>query len=200
MPSSWRSWRRRLRALTLVARSGRRAGVGVIAPAGPGGSVWSGEQRVDLGLGEVADHGRVEPLLGDREHACDQLCLLGRFQRRVVEERVDRGQTRVAGPHAVAAVGLEMAEERGDRRGVEVLELELRRRLPGLLVHEHQQQSEAVAVCRDRVRAGVALAGETVGEEPLQERRQRGHGCCSQVCSSRSAAIASSSGAASKYQ
>ena len=35
---------------------------GVVAPAGPGGRVRGGEQRVDLGLGEVGDQGAVEAL------------------------------------------------------------------------------------------------------------------------------------------
>ena len=93
-----------------------------------------------------------------------------------------------------------MAEERRDHRRVQILELQLRWRLAGLLVHELQQQPEAVAVGSDRVRAGVALAREAIGEERLQQRRERGHDCSSQVRSSRSAASESSCGAAWKYQ
>ena len=65
------------------------------------GAVGHGQERVDLGLGEVADERRLVALVGDREHARDLLCALRRFQRREVEERVDRGQPRVAGPDAV---------------------------------------------------------------------------------------------------
>jgi hypothetical protein len=60
-----------------------------------------------------------------------------------------------------------VAEERCDRRRVEILELQLRWRLAGLLVHERQQQPEAVAVGRDRVRAGVTLTRQAIGEERL---------------------------------
>jgi len=60
-----------------------------------------------------------------------------------------------------------VAEERRDHRRVEILELQLRWRFAGLLVHELQQQPEAVAVGEDRVRAGVALTRQTIGEERL---------------------------------
>src|SRR5206468_3083596 len=101
---------------------------------------------------------------------------------------------------AAAALVLEVREERDDRGRVEILEHKLGWRLPGPLVQERQQQPEAVAVGGDRVRAGVALAGETIGEERLQQRRQRGHRGPSQLRSSRSAASAKSSGAFSMYQ
>jgi hypothetical protein len=41
-------------------------------------------------------------------------------QRREAEQRVDRGQPGIAGAHAVAAPGLEMIEEPGDQRGVQI--------------------------------------------------------------------------------
>jgi hypothetical protein len=92
-----------------------------------------------------------------------------------VEERVDRGQPRVAGANAVASFVLQVGEKRGDRRGVEILKLQPRWCCPGALVHEGQQQPEAVAVGGNRVRAGVALLSETFDEERLQQRRERAH-------------------------
>lgn len=169
----------------------------MVATTDPGGPVRRSQQRCDLDLGEVADLGRVEPFLGDRQHAGDQFGLLWRFERRIVEERADRGQPGVAGPRAVGARLLQVGEELADGGGVEVFEQQLRGRSPGALVHEAQKQPEAVAVCGDGVGAGVALADEPVGEEPLQQGRQRGHGRCSQMSSSRCAASASSWGAAS---
>ena len=79
-------------------------------------------------------------------------------QRGVAEQRVDRGQARVAGAGAVAAVALEVVEERADQRRVEIRDVEPVRLLAGCVLGEAQQQPERVAVGGDRVRAGVALA------------------------------------------
>ena len=100
---------------------------GVVAPAGPGGPVGGGEQRVELGFGEVGDEGLVVALGRDRQHPGDHRGVLGVAQRGVAEQRVDRGQPGVAGAGAVAAVVFEVVEERRDQRGVEVGEVELAR-------------------------------------------------------------------------
>jgi hypothetical protein len=93
---------------------------------------------------------RDDPFLGsfggDREHPCDQGGVLRMTQRAVVEERVDGGEAGVAGAGAVAAVGLEVLEERADRRCVQLRELEPRRPRPGVLLGEGEQQPEGVAV------------------------------------------------------
>ncbi len=68
----------------------------------------------------------------------------------------------------------------------------------GPLGDEAEQEPERVAVARDRVRAGIALACETFGEESLQRGSERGHG---RVRLSRRAAASSiSSGEADRYQ
>jgi hypothetical protein len=56
---------------------------GVVAPAGPGGLVARGEQRVDLGLGEVGEQILLGPLGRDREHALDRRGVLGVVQGEV---------------------------------------------------------------------------------------------------------------------
>src|SRR4051794_22223252 len=86
----------------------------------------------------------------------------------IPEQRVDRGQSGVAGSAAVAPLLFQVLQERADQRGVQVGEAE-RRRLPGLFTHEDEEEPVGVAVGRDRVRAGVLLPGQPVGEEPLQE-------------------------------
>ena len=63
---------------------------------------------------------------------------------------------------------------------------------------KQQQQSERVAVGRDRSRAGLQLPGEAVGEERLQGRRDRGHDRTAWASLSRRAACASRSGAADR--
>ena len=62
----------------------------------------------------------VEPFGWDREHAGDQVGVLGMPQRRVGEQGSDRGQPEVAGPGAVVPGGLEVVQERRDGLGVEV--------------------------------------------------------------------------------
>ena len=83
----------------------------VVAPAGPGGLI-SGEQGVDLGLGEVGDKVALGPLVRDREHPLDRPSVLGVMKRHVREQRVDRREAVVAGADAVAAMFLEMVQER----------------------------------------------------------------------------------------
>ena len=67
---------------------------------------------------------------------------------------------------------------------------------------EAQQQPDGVAVGGDGVRAGLALLEQPVGEERLQGGGERGHrgSTFPIIGSSRSAASASSSGAADRYQ
>ena len=134
----------------------------VVAPAGPGGAVGCGEQRVDLGFGEERDERPLEALGWDREDAADRGGVLGVLERRVVKQRADRGQAGVAGADAVAAFVLEMVEERADQRRVEIVDVQLAGLLAGPLLGEREQQPQRVAVGRDRVRAGVALP-ESVG-------------------------------------
>ena len=45
----------------------------MVASPGRGGAVGRGQERVDLGLGEVADQRRFVPFVWDREHARDLL-------------------------------------------------------------------------------------------------------------------------------
>ncbi len=86
--------------------------------------------------------------------------MLGVAQPGEAEQRVDRSQARVAGPGAVAAVVLEVIEELCDQRRVEILDLQLARRLAGVLPGEAEQQPEGVAVCGDRVRTGAFLVDQ----------------------------------------
>ena len=100
---------------------------GVVASAGPGRAVRCGEQRIDLCFVEERDERSVGAFGWDREHALDVVGVLGVAQGGVSVERVDRRQPRVAGPGAVARVGLEVIEERGDRGRVEIGDVEHRR-------------------------------------------------------------------------
>src|SRR6266436_1979515 len=98
------------------------------------------------------------------------------------------------------ALVFEVVQERGDQRRVEILDPQAGGRSAGALLSEGQEKPQRVAVGRNGVRAGVLLPGEPVGEERLQGRGERGHGITAGRGSSRSAASASSSGAADRYQ
>jgi hypothetical protein len=82
----------------------------------------------------------------------------------------------------------------------QILEVEIRRRLPGSPLNKSEEQPERVAVRVDGVRAGLALVDEPLGEEALKGRSERTHGRPPEANSSRSAARPSSSGAAERYQ
>ena len=95
-------------------------------------------------------------------------------------------------------------EEVAHHLGVQILDLEFRRRPAGPLAGEAQEQAERVAIAGDRVRARLHLGAEPIGEELLDERRkcQGRHGRTSPArdASARREASSSSSGTASRYQ
>ena len=72
--------------------------------------------------------------------------------------------------------------------------------LPVCSLGEAQQQPERVSVGGDRLRAGVALGDQTLGEIRLKRGRERGHESTSGSRSRRRLTRSSSSGTASKYQ
>jgi hypothetical protein len=74
-------------------------------------------------------------------------------QGEVGEQRVDRGETVVAGGDRVCPLSFEVLEERGDQRRVELCDVQLAGWLSGPLDGEAQEQPEGVAVGGDRVRA-----------------------------------------------
>jgi len=65
-------------------------------------------------------------------------------QGREPEQRVDRGQARVAALGAVAPFAFEVVQERADGGSVEVAELQLRRGLPAAVLGKCQQEPEPV--------------------------------------------------------
>ena len=89
------------------------------------------------------------------------------------EEGSDRGQPRIAAAGAVAALAFDVDQEVAHQVGVQIFDLEFRRRPAGPLAGEAQQQAERVAIAGDRVRARLHLGAEPVGEELLDERRKR---------------------------
>ena len=179
---------------------------GVVAAAVPGLPVGGGEQGVDLVRGEVADDGPLAAPGRDGQDLADHGGVLGGPRGGVPEQRVDRGQAGVAGGAAVAPLVFQVLQERADQGGVQVGEAELCwAASPVCSRAKDEQEPERVAVGRDGVRAGLLLPGQPVGEEPLQEGSEVGHGAtrpsgCPAACSSLPAARARSSGTACRYQ
>ena len=76
-------------------------------------------------------------------------------------------------------------QERADARSADVGQAELAGCLPVVVAGEGEQEPARVAVGRDRVRAGLLLPGQPVGEESLQDGGEVGHGAARlSACSS----------------
>jgi hypothetical protein len=172
----------------------------VIAASEPAGLVRRGEERVDLGFGEVGNVVAFVAFGWDLDHPCDRREMFGVAQRGVAVKRVDRREPGVAGSGTVAAVVFEVVQERADQRRVEVGEVQLAWLIAGLLLGEGEQQPERVAVGGDGSRARVSLGDQPVGEECLERRCELAHDSSIPVRSRRSRASASSSGDACRYQ
>ena len=174
----------------------------MIAPSRPCRAIRRRQQRRDLARVEERHRAPHIALARHREDALavQQPGWIG--HRDVAEERADRGEPRVAAARAVPARRLSMKEEVGDQISVDVLDRELDRRLAVPGTREPQQQTERVAIACDRMRAGLHLGAQPVGEEALDQRGQgRGvHWSASPPEVARAIARSSSSGTASRYQ
>jgi hypothetical protein len=82
-----------------------------------------------------------------------------RFSHRdIPKERVNRGQARVPGPTAVAALLLQVLEKSPDERGLEILRGQRRRRFAQLVGRKPEEQSKRIAVPGDGMGAGLPLS------------------------------------------
>ena len=88
------------------------------------------------------------------------------------EERPDRGEAKVAGARADAPCLLDLGQERGDERGVDLLECQPIGGRAQPLLGKAQQQPECVPIGLYRMRADPLLLHQSLGEELLQERRE----------------------------
>ena len=100
-----------------------------VAPPGPGRPVRSGQQGVDLDLGQVCHQPPFEALRRNGQDALDGGGMFGMAQGGIPEQRPDRGQPGVAGAHAVLSFVLQMVEEGADQRRIEIVDVELARDL-----------------------------------------------------------------------
>lgn len=172
----------------------------VVPAAGPGPAIARGEERVDLGVGQVRDEGALEALGRDGQHPGDRRGVLGVPARRIRKQGVDRREPVVPGTRPIAALALEMVEECGDQRPIKIAEVERGWCLGGPGGGEAEEQPERVPIRRHRVRAGPALAEQPLDEERLERWRKSGHHDLPAPTARRAAARSASSGAADRYQ
>jgi hypothetical protein len=130
-----------------------------VAAAFPAVLGWRVDQRLGFLRGEEGNFASLVALGGDRQDALDDRGVFGVSDGRVTKQRPDGSEPQVARPGAVAAVVLEVIEERRDHRLVELLPVQRRGCGSRRVLREAQQQPERVAVGGDRARAGVQLPG-----------------------------------------
>jgi hypothetical protein len=90
----------------------------VVAATGPTRAVWGVDEGVELGLGEVGDQRAFVALGPDLQDPLDRGGVFWMAHQAVAVEGADRGQARVAGSGAAAAVGLEVVQERAAQRRI----------------------------------------------------------------------------------
>ena len=158
-------------------------------------------QAGELGGAQAGLHRECEEgVERDREHAGNDGGLLGMVQYGVAEQGMNGRQPGVAGAHRVGAVVFEVDQEPPDEGRIEIAEFQLRGCFGEVGGGEADQQLPRIAVCRDGMRAGVALLKQPVGEERLERGGEGAHAEPPGWCSRRSAANCISSGAADRYQ
>ena len=177
---------------------------GVIAPTEPGGLIGGGEQRLDLRTREEMHLCPREALAGDGQHTLDLGGMFWRFERGISKEGVDGGEPQIPATYAQTSTLFQLIEKRPDQRGIDSLERQLRGRSVQPLLGKLQQQAEGIAVRTDRMRTGLALLHESLGEESFQQWSQVGRGRFherpSQRLSRRDIAARINSGHALRYQ
>jgi hypothetical protein len=90
--------------------------------------------------------------------------VLGVSQGGESEEGVDRREPGVEGAEAVVAIVLEVVEEPGDARGVEIIEIECSRLLAALVLGEGEQQPEG-----GEIGASARCSCESFSDTPSPE-------------------------------
>jgi hypothetical protein len=96
----------------------------VVAPPDPDVAVGRLQQGGGLGSVQVRDDAAMGALVGYRQYPLDRGGMSRLAVGGVAEERPDCRQPGIAGPHAVAALVLEVLEEGADQLGIEILEPE----------------------------------------------------------------------------
>jgi hypothetical protein len=175
----------------------------VIPATRPVPPVWRRQQRVNFLSAQEWHQGAGKPFGRNGQHALDLRRVSRCLEGRESEERVHGRQPQVARAGGDAARLLHLVEEGHHQRRVNVVQCQCRGCLAQALVHELQQHLEGVAVRGNRVRTGLPLLHQALGEESLQKNTEVGltaHDDSPQRRSSRAMAWAISSGLLLRYQ
>jgi hypothetical protein len=92
----------------------------------------------------------------------------GLFERHVAEERVERGEARIASARGTAALLFDVVEELAQQRSVEILDPQTAGCVSEPFGGEAKQEPKGIAVTSNGVRAGAELSEQPIREEPLQ--------------------------------
>ena len=105
----------------------------------------------------------------------------GLLQSHVSEERVDGPQPDVPRASTVFASAFQVIEEETNEGCIEVFDPDLGGHFAESFFGKLQKQTEAIAISGNRMRAGLPLAKQAIGEEGLKKRGKAGgnHGCTS---------------------
>jgi hypothetical protein len=131
---------------------------GPIAAADPRRPVGRGEDGRDLRCVEERHEFALVAFAGHREDLLAQQRMSRFSHRDIPKERMNRGQPRIAGPTAVAALLLQVLEKSPDERGPEILCVQRRRGLAQLVGRKPEEQSKRIAIPGDRMGAGLPLS------------------------------------------
>ena len=146
-----------------VAQTERRRSIGGI------------QQRLDFLASQIRDQALIHLL---QRNAVDLPALLdmeGLTIFEVAKERLDRRQAGIAGSRGIAAAFLDICQKRKHERGVDLSEIDLRRRDPQAFGSKPQQQHQAVGVRFACMRAGCAISWQILAKEGAEMAGQCGH-------------------------
>jgi hypothetical protein len=147
---------------------------GSIAAPDPRGTIRNGEQCIDLFSGEELDRLSNVAFIGRRQDPLAMPSVRRLFQSHVSKERVNGSQPNVPRASAVFANALQLIEEKTNEGSIEVFDAKLGWAFVKPFFRKLQKQAEAVAVCRDGIRARLPLAKQTIGEEALKKGGKAG--------------------------
>jgi hypothetical protein len=91
---------------------------------------------------------------------------------------VDGCQPDIPRARAVFASAFQVIEKETDEGSIEVFDPELAGTFAELFFGEFQKQTEAIAISRYGMGAGVSLAKQTIGKERLKKRGEAGGNHC----------------------
>ena len=168
----------------------------VVAPTRQGAQVRGAQEGIDLLTREKPDLRLAAALAGNGQHSLNLCRVVWHLEGRVPKERANGSQAQVAAAGTDAATVLQVLQERGDQRGIDLFELQVLRRDAKALPREAQELPKAVAVRSNRMGTDLPLLHQPTGEEALQQcgKAGRGHDRSSQRRSTRAIASAMSCG------